>query len=105
MPERTGRPCVHSGVVTGTSAAAVQPRRSLAAVSVFALVFLALVALVPQTFRPPLAGRVVVVFAGIAVGAPLAVLLAIRGNRAARWATAFVAWAALSAALSHAPIS
>jgi len=74
-------------------------------VSVFALVFLSLVAFVPQTFRPPLAGRVVVVFVAIAIGVPLVALLAARGDRGARWAIVFLAWAVVSAALSHAPVA
>src|SRR4051794_28267916 len=106
MPERTGHPPVHSGVVTvGTSEPAVQRQRSLAAILLFGLVFLSLVAFVPQAFRPPLAGRAVVVFLAIGVGVPLGVLLAVRGDRTARWSMAFLAWSALSAALSHAPIA
>lgn len=90
-----------------TDAPAALPRRerSPAVAPLFALVFLATALHIPQTFRPQVTGRAVVVLVAIAVGLPALVRLAWTGDRAARLAVAFGAWAVISTVASGRPES
>ena len=82
--------------------AADRPRVSA---PLFAGVFLALVAQVPGTARPPLTVRFGFVAVAAAVGIPLLVVQAWRRDRAAVLSVAFVAWAVISTAASGSAVS
>ena len=80
--------------------------------AVAALVLVGLIGFVPSveglttgSARPALTLRFLVLLAGVAVGVPVLVRLAWRGDRIARIGVAFAVWAAFSAAASRTPLA